>query len=66
VPEIRIEAIEHAEELRELIRSMVCGCTAVGDGTGTGAHNPQGASASTHQQMLEELKKIRLLLEQKR
>lgn len=66
VPEIRIEAIEHSEELRELIRSMVSGCTAVGDGTGTGAHIPKGASTSTHQQMLEELKKIRLLLEQKR
>jgi len=68
VPEIRIEAIEHAEELRELIRSMVRGgYAAAGDGTGTGAHKPPLASSgSTHQQMLEELKKIRSLLEQKR
>ena len=34
VPEIRIEGIEHAEELRELIRSLVRQPSIGGDGTG--------------------------------
>jgi membrane protein YdbS with pleckstrin-like domain len=66
VPEIRIEAIEHAEELRELIRTRVRGCTGAGDGTGTGTHKPTSDGISTHQQMLNELIKIRSLMEQKR
>ena len=70
VPEIRIEAIEHAEELRELLRTAVRSCSAVaGDGTGSGPA-PKAtpaepvASTGTSLLMLDELKKIRALLEQ--
>jgi len=73
VPEIRIEAIEHAEELRELVRSLVrqSGSGVQTDGTGTNAPVPLPAgvqsapgSMSTNLLMLDELKKIRFLLEQ--
>lgn len=57
--EIRIEAIVHAEELRELIRTMVRICSG-GDGTGTGIMKPADL-----QQILEEMKTIRALLEKK-
>jgi uncharacterized protein len=63
VPEIRIEAIEHADELRELIRNLVRSCSAGGDGTGTGKHEVRGVAPSVHQQMLEELQAIHALLE---
>ena len=60
--EIRIEAIVHAEELRELIRSMVR--TSVGgDGTGTGGRDP--SVKTTEIQILDELKAIRALLGKK-
>ncbi|HQA79689.1 MAG TPA: PH domain-containing protein [Methanoregulaceae archaeon] len=60
--EIRIEAIVHAEELRELIRSMVR--TSVGgDGTGTGGRAPLMKTSEI--QILDELKAIRALLEKK-
>jgi hypothetical protein len=62
LPEIRIEAIVHAEELRELIRTQVRETGRGGDGTGTGAL----MAASTDLQILEELRKIRSLLEQRR
>ena len=65
IPEIRIEAIEHADELRELIRNLVRSCSAGGDGTGTGKHDPRETASSVHQQMLEELKTIHALLERK-
>lgn len=72
VPEIRIEAIEQAEELRELIRSLVrqSGSSVQNDGTGSNAPSPSPAgpgsgSISTNLLMLDELKKIRSLLEQK-
>ena len=61
VPEIRIEGIEHAEELRELIRSMVRGSVQAHDGTGTGVTVPK----ATDQMILEELVKIRTLLEKR-
>jgi len=67
VPEIRIEAIEHAEELRELVRSLVrqSGSAVHNDGTGTSAPVQSATgSMSTNLLMLDELKKIRLLLEQ--
>jgi membrane protein YdbS with pleckstrin-like domain len=68
VPEIRIEAIEHAEELRELLRSAVRSCSSAGDGTGTGvparASDEPVATTGTSLLILDELKKIRLLLEQ--
>ncbi|PKL70234.1 MAG: hypothetical protein CVV30_02420 [Methanomicrobiales archaeon HGW-Methanomicrobiales-1] len=73
VPEIRIEAIEHAEELRELVRSLVRkSATGVqNDGTGNSAPapspnnvQPATGSMSANLLMLDELKKIRLLLEQ--
>lgn len=62
-PEIRIEAIVHAEELRELIRSMVRTTGKEGDGTGTGARPRSIDSSITSAEMLEELRKIRSLLE---
>lgn len=68
VPEIRIEAIEHAEELRELVRSLVrqSGSGIHNDGTGTSAPVQSATgSMSTNLLMLDELKKIRFLLEQK-
>jgi hypothetical protein len=64
VPEIRIEAIEHAEELRELIRSMVRGSPARDDGTGSGKSSSM-SSTPVDQQILAELKSIRALLEKR-
>jgi membrane protein YdbS with pleckstrin-like domain len=68
VPEIRIEAIEHADELREQLRSAVRSCSAGGDGTGTGAPSrvteEPVASTGTSMLILNELKKIRVLLEE--
>jgi len=66
MPEIRIEAIVHAEELRELIRTMVRSTSRWGDGTGTGAPSPMPVAPGIEIQILEELQKIRALLEQKR
>ena len=66
VPEIRIEAIEEAEELRELIRTMVRESGRGGDGTGSGAPVPPSGTASTDIQILDEVRKIRSLLEGKR
>lgn len=65
IPEIRIEAIIYADELRELIRSLVRNCSAVSDGTGTGKPEKSGLPSSVHQQMLEELKSIHALLEKR-
>jgi hypothetical protein len=65
-PEIRIEAIVHAEELRELIRTQVRETGRGGDGTGTGAPAPPSATATIDMQILEEVRKIRSLLEQGR
>ncbi len=66
--EIRIEAIEHADELRELLRNAVRSCSGGGDGTGTGAParapDEPVASTGTSMLILNELKKIRMLLEQ--
>jgi len=72
VPEIRIEAIEHAEELRELLRASVRACSATGDGTGTGGQAPRPvvdtpfATTGTSMLILDELRKIRVLLEQQK
>jgi membrane protein YdbS with pleckstrin-like domain len=66
VPEIRIEAIVYAEELRELIRSLVRSTSRGGDGTGTGAPANSAISLTNEMQMLEELRKIRMLLEKGR
>jgi len=70
--EIRIEAIEHADELRELIRALVrqSGSGVRNDGTGTSApvtSEPRSAtgSMSSNLLILDELKKIRYLLEEK-
>jgi len=65
VPEIRIEAIEHAEELRELLRSMVRGSPVHGNGTGSGTPSPISSSSPVDQQILGELKSIRSLLEKR-
>jgi membrane protein YdbS with pleckstrin-like domain len=72
VPEIRIEAIEHAEELRELLRNAVRTCSGTGDATGTGtpaAARPADmpfATTGTSMLILDELRKIRMLLEQQK
>ena len=63
VPEIRIEGIEHADDLRELIRSLVRQSGMHNDGTGGGA--PQ-ITLPTDQKIIEELVKIRILLEQQK
>jgi membrane protein YdbS with pleckstrin-like domain len=65
VPEIRIEAIEHAEELRELLRAMVRGSPVHGNGTGSGTPSPISSSSPVDQQILGELKSIRSLLEKR-
>ena len=62
VPEIRIEGIEHAEDLRELIRSLVRHSDTHGDGSGGGIP----IAVSNDQKIIEELVKIRILLEQKK
>ncbi|MCG7854514.1 MAG: PH domain-containing protein [Methanoregulaceae archaeon] len=65
VPEISIEGIVHAEELRELIRTMVRVCSG-GDGTGSGgAVTPQIMKPADLQQVLDEMRAIRALLEEK-
>jgi membrane protein YdbS with pleckstrin-like domain len=71
VPEIRIEAIEQAEELREILRNSVRACSGRSDGTGTGGQapptaDPPVATTGTSILILDELKKIRVLLEQQR
>lgn len=62
VPEIRIEGMEHAEELREMIRSLVRQSGPQGDGTGGVPVVPK----STDQQILTELTKIRHSLEEQK
>lgn len=71
VPEIRIEAIEHAEELREILRKYVRACSSGSDGTGTGGQSALAvdlpvATTGTSILILDELKKIRQLLEQQK
>ncbi len=63
IPEIKIEGVEHAEELREFVRSMVRGTTSHSDGTGG---MPVQSPKTTDQQVLSELVKIRTLLEEKK
>jgi membrane protein YdbS with pleckstrin-like domain len=63
VPEIRIEGIEHADDLRELIRTLVRQSGVHSDGTGGG---PPQITLPTDQKIIEELVKIRILLEQKK
>jgi membrane protein YdbS with pleckstrin-like domain len=64
VPEILIEAVEHAEELRECIRSMVRRSALQDDGTGNKTVSP-GAGIPVDQQILGELKSIRAVLEKR-
>ena len=63
VPEIVLEAMEHAEELRTALRSRVRGA-AGGDGTGSGPSSLVPAPADTDLRILEELRRIRALLEE--
>jgi hypothetical protein len=60
--EIRIEGMEHAEELRERIRTLVRQSGASG-GEGTGGTHAPAAAITTDQRILEELVTIRQLLE---
>lgn len=65
VPEIRIEAIEKAEELREFIRDRVRKSCRSDDGTG----NQPGTTArtgGTDERILQELVAIRSLLEERK
>ena len=63
--EIRIEAIVQAEELRELVRTMVR-VSSGGDGTGSGPAATRLAMGQTGlEQVLEEIRAIRALLEKK-
>jgi hypothetical protein len=62
VPEIRIEGIEHADDLRELIRSLVRQSGMHNDGTG----GTFPTVVPTDQKIIEELVKIRTLLEQQK
>jgi membrane protein YdbS with pleckstrin-like domain len=64
-PEIRIEAIEYPDELRELLRTMVRSCSSGGDGTGTGKTTLKTRETSFEDRILEELKGIRELLIEK-
>lgn len=66
VPEIRIEAIEHAEELRELIRSQVRGSLPHDDGTGSVKPAGIPSGIPTDREILGELRQIRSLLERQR
>ncbi len=64
-PEIILEAMEHAEELRATLRSRVR-LEAGGDGTGSGAPAPRAAPGTADLLILEELRRIRTLLEARR
>jgi uncharacterized protein len=66
VPEIRIEGMEHAEELREIIRSLVRQTGSRGDGTGEPCAPSSSAPVSADQRIIDELVKIRLILEQQK
>ena len=64
-PEIKIEGIVHADELRELIRTMVHSGSSGGDGTGPGKAPQNTGRATTDEQILAELRSIRSLMEEK-
>jgi uncharacterized protein len=66
VPEIRIEGMDHAEELRELIRSLVRQPGTGGDGTGGATARSFPVPVTLDQMILDELVKIRQLLEMQR
>mgnify|MGYP001589285367 CR=1 FL=1 len=63
VPDIRVEGMEHAEELRELIRSLVRYPGTGGEGTGGAPARILAVPVTTDQKILDELVKIRQLLE---
>jgi membrane protein YdbS with pleckstrin-like domain len=60
--EIKIEGVERAEELREFLRSLVRQTAISGDGTG--GEKPDAVNTGTR--ILEELTRIRILLEEKK
>lgn len=62
-PEIRIEGMVHARELRELIRSLVRQPGRGGDGTCGAPARVTAVPVTTDQKILNELVKIRQLLE---
>jgi hypothetical protein len=65
-PEIRIEGMEHAGELRELIRTLVRQPGNSGDGTGGAPARVTAGPVTTDQKILDELVKIRQLPEMQR
>lgn len=65
VPEIRIEGIIQAEELREQIRNLVRGSIKSDDGTGTGFAGHDYKKTGYDSEILLELQRIRELMEKK-
>jgi len=66
VPEIRIEGMEHAEELRELIRSLVRHAGTSGNWSGGAPARVPAELIATDRKILEDLVRIRQLLEMQR
>lgn len=66
VSEIRIEAIEKAEELREIIRSQVRRSARSDDGTGNAPATTASQIAGNDERIVTELVAIRKLLEEKK
>lgn len=66
VPDIRIEATGHPDELRGMIRRLVKSTVAAGDGTGSGAEPVVEGGGSADHGIRSELQKIRRLPEAER
>ncbi len=66
VPEIRIEGMEQAEELRELIRSLVHQHGSNGEGIGGAPARVQTVPLTTDQKIPDELVRFRQLSEMQR
>jgi len=62
IPELKIEGMEYAAELREILRALVRTTSSLGDGTGGAPTGP----ATTDTKILDELVKIRLVLEEQK
>jgi membrane protein YdbS with pleckstrin-like domain len=63
--EIVLEAMEHAEDLRLTMRARIRSA-AGGDGTGSGPVTPRPVPGDTDVEILDELRRIRALLEERR
>ena len=65
-PKIRVPGMEHAEELRELIRPLVRHAGTSGNGTGGAPARMTAEPITTDRKILEELVRIRQLPEMQR